>query len=184
MLPFPPERPDHSPVFVWAVQQQLLQKAEARLGTKDPAKEVYQPTFSDTGPCIINTPELDGARADLSRNAAGYWPTTVYELAHETVHLLDPIPGATIVLEEGVAEMFALEMVTTLAGEVFMSSLPSYADACNAMKKLTSDIYGAARRVRETCGALSRATRADISHLFPDAAPVLIEALTSQFKRV
>ncbi len=183
MLTFPPERPEHSPVMMWAVQQQLLQWAEVRLGSKDPMKAVYQPTFSDAGPRIINTPGLDGAFADLSFNAAGYWPTAVYELAHETVHLLDPISGSTIVLEEGVAETFALEMATLLGGEVFTSSLPSYVDACDAAKQLTCDIYGAARRVRETCGALSRASRPVLSLLFPDAAPALLEKLASEFER-
>lgn len=177
------ERPEHSPVFLWAIQQQLLQEAEARLGPKDHAKKIYQPTFSDLGPRIINTPEGDGAFADLSRNAAGYWPTAVYELAHETVHLLDPVPGNTNVLEEGIAETFALEMATLIGGKISKSSLPSYVDACHAVKRLTSDIYGVGRRVREKCGALSRASHADLSLVCPGAAPDLLEKLASGFKR-
>lgn len=90
MLSFPFERPDDAPVFLWSLQRRLLQDAEIRLGPKEPGKEIFQPTFSDTGPHVVNTPTLDGAFASLSRNAAGFWPTCVYELAHETVHLLNP----------------------------------------------------------------------------------------------
>lgn len=183
MFTFPAERPDQSPSFLWSIQQQLLQEAQVRLGSKDPTKSVYQPTFSDAGPRIINTPVLDGAFADLSLNAAGYWPTAVYELAHETVHLLDPISGNTNVLEEGVAETFALEMAATGAGELFTSSLLSYTHACNTVKSLGSDVYGSARRIRAKSGALNRATGSDISFLFPEAAAALIQELTSQFER-
>lgn len=183
MLTFPSEQPDNSPMFLWSLQQQLLQEAEARLGVKDPAKTVCQPTFSISGPHIINTQSSDGAFATLSPNAAGYWPTAVYELAHETVHLLNPTVGATTVLEEGIAETFALEMARTLGGTIMTSSIQSYADACNAVKQIASDIYAVGKGLRESCGALSRVTETDLLLSCPGADPVLAGRLVDQFKR-
>lgn len=183
VLTFPQERPEDSPAFLWSLQLQLLQEVEARLGTRDPDKKVYQPTFSDANPHIINTPSLDGAFAELSRNAAGFWPTAVYELAHETVHLLNPIAGNTIVLEEGMAETFAIEMAETLGGQIIVPSLESYAAACGAVKKLAGDVFGAGKKIRENCGALSRATPAELSLLFQEVDSALLDELSAQFQR-
>ena len=183
MLTFPSERPDNAPVFLWSLQRRLLQEAEARLGPGDSGKEIFQPTFSDTGPHVVNTPNLDGAFATLSRNAAGFWPTSLYELAHETIHLLNPTVGGTIVLEEGVAETFALEMAASLGGQIIISSLQSYTDACNAVKKLAADVFGAAKTVREKCGALSGATLQELSLLFPEVDTALLEELSASFQR-
>ena len=87
----PPPRED--PSALWSVQLQLLSLAEDTLGPRDISKVIYQPIFTDHDPNIRNTPNLDGAFAELSRNAEGYWPTVAKELAHETVHLLNPKPG-------------------------------------------------------------------------------------------
>ena len=85
--------PGQDPSALWSMQLQLLRLAEDTLGPRDASKVIYQPIFVEDGPHIRNTPNLDGAFAELSRNAEGYWPTVVKELAHETVHLLNPRPG-------------------------------------------------------------------------------------------
>ena len=82
--------PGQDPSAVWSLQLQLLELAEGALGPRDGSRVMYQPVFADTGPNIRNTPNLDGAFAELSRSAEAYWPSAVYELAHETVHLLTP----------------------------------------------------------------------------------------------
>ena len=89
-MQLPHTSPRNDPVALWAFQQNLLSIAEAALGARDTSKKIYQPGFTDDGPHIRNTPELDGAFAELSRNSECYWPTAIYEMAHETVHLLNP----------------------------------------------------------------------------------------------
>lgn len=135
--PFSNDRPDKSPAAVWQLQNMLLDKAQELLGPRID-KKIYQPTFSDKGANIINTPNMDGAFAVLSLNAAGYWPTTVYELAHETVHLLDPVRGCTNYLEEGVAVAFSVEMSHSLAGRRIEPTLAVYIEAwgwCSSCRK-------------------------------------------------
>ena len=69
--------PGQDPSALWTVQLQLLGLAEDTLGHRDVSKVIYQPVFADDGPHIRNTPNLDGAFAELSRNAEAYWPTVV-----------------------------------------------------------------------------------------------------------
>ena len=90
-MQLPQTSPRNDPVALWALQQNLLSIAEAALGARDTSKKIYRPGFTDDGPYIRNTPELDGAFAELSRHSESYWPTAVYEMAHETVHLLNPV---------------------------------------------------------------------------------------------
>ena len=58
----------------------------------------------------VTRQNLDGAFAELSRASECYWPTVVFEMAHETVHLLNPVPGNANNLEEGVAVAFSLRV--------------------------------------------------------------------------
>ena len=66
----PPPRED--PSALWSVQLQLLSLAEHILGPRDVSKVIYQPILTDHDPNIRNTPNLDGAFAELSRNAEEY----------------------------------------------------------------------------------------------------------------
>jgi hypothetical protein len=90
---FPNSRPDSEPALLWRLQGDLLLLAESKFGPRDNSKKVFQPIFVPDGPHLINTPTLDGAFVALSPSAAGYWPTAVYEMAHETVHLLNSDGG-------------------------------------------------------------------------------------------
>ena len=107
--------PREDPSAAWSLQLQLLRLAEDTLGPRDASKTIFQPVFADYGPYIRNTPNLDGAFAELSRNAEVFWPTTLYELAHETVHLLNPRPGTGNWLGEGIAVAFSQTMARTFA---------------------------------------------------------------------
>ena len=149
-LSFSPERPEHCPAGVWAIQQELLARAEALLGQRDRSKIICQPIFVENGP---NTPDLSGAFAALSMRAAGYWPTVVYELAHETVHLLNPVEGYTNWLEEGVAEAFAVEMSRILTTHPITTdaSYPAYVEALALVRRASRLMFrrsqgGASRR--------------------------------------
>ncbi len=100
--------PEHDQEGLLKLQEALLELAEQLLGDRDKSKIIYQPDFDVNGPYINNTPNLDGASARLSPNSKLYWPTVVYEMAHEIIHLLNPIVGYTNWLEEGIAVKFSI----------------------------------------------------------------------------
>lgn len=165
---FPSQRPDKSPSELWGLQLFLLSESENRLGVHETGKQVYQPTFSNNVPHIINTPKLDGAFACLSDNAAGYWPTALYELAHETVHLLNPVPGFTTYLEEGIAIHFAVDMSHNHSTHPQSPQNNAiYEEAWKLVKMLPDSPYIAAQSLREKYGALSSVKMEDILLLFP-----------------
>ena len=176
-LTFPALPPKDDPTTLWSLQQQLLAAAESRFGQRDTNKQIYQPIFRDDGPILINTPNLDGAFAALSQNAAVYWPTAVYELAHETVHLLNPIVGFANWLEEGIAVAFSIEMSSELTRHPqFPSEGSNYAIAMSLLQSLPKEYQEAAKLIRAEC-ALNSVTNDILQRLFPRTAPAILAKL-------
>jgi hypothetical protein len=180
MYRFEETLPQNSDAGVWQLQLFLLQEAEARLGPMDPSKKIYQPTFQNDGPRIINTPNFDGAFASLSMNAAVYWPTTLYELAHETIHLLNPIAGYSNYLEEGLAVAFSVEMSRTKTTHAMQPNDIYYATAWKLVLQLPGDPYVAGAKIRGSCGSLGNAESDSIKSLFPEIREGLAEELCKE----
>lgn len=174
--------PMNDPVGLWLLQLELMSTAEAMLGPRDGAKKIYQPQFTDNGPLLRNTPAMDGAYVELSRAGQSYWPTVVFELAHETVHLLNPIAGDTNNLEEGIAVAFSLHIQPSYGISVPIS-MPPYVHALQLVLALPDDPLKAARRVRQQVGALSAVTAHSLSKLFPAAPSAVLEELAGRFIR-
>ena len=170
MYNFSENSPEFDEPAVWALQNFLLAEAQERFGIRDEDKIIYQPTFGAEQPHIINTPDLDGAFACLSDNSKTYWPTTFYELAHETVHLLNPVVGYTNYLEEGFAVLFSVDMseeFTEHAQEPEQDDY-HYIEAWNLICELSDDLYTAAQNIREEFGSLGEVEVDGMIELFPD----------------
>lgn len=157
-------------------------RAEAALGPRDASKKLYQPQFSDGVPHIFNTNNPDGVIVRLSRNGECYWPTVVYEMAHETVHLLNPVSGDTNNLEEGVAVAFSL-IVQPNYGISIQTSMRSYLFALQLIATLPNGPPEAGRLVRECVGALSAPTVHDLEDLFPSVDRTILGKLVEEFER-
>ena len=157
--------------------------AEALLGIRDTTKQLCQPTFHQKGPFLRNTPNLDGAFAELSINAAGYWPTVVFELSHETVHLLDPVIGITNWLEEGAAVEFSVQMTRQLTNHP-MEPAPgsNYALARTLVAELPLQPLRSVGELRQRFGALSSISAEQISATFPSVSSHVAEQLASPCK--
>ena len=182
MTRFPDTYPGDDPPALWTLQQELLSLAESVLGPRDISKTIFQPQFDDDGPQIRNTSTLDGAFVELSRNAEYYWPTAVYEMAHETVHLLDPVPGNTNNLEEGVAVAFSL-WVQPIYGFHMETKMESYLYALKLVRMLHNNPLGAGKYIREHVGAISGCDERDLAELFPGVQRSVLTALASDFIR-
>ena len=182
LIQLPVTKPLDDPETLWALQVNLLSTAESMLGRRDQSKKIYQPQFSDDGPCIRNTPNLDGAFTELSRAGEFHWPTVVFEMAHETVHLLNPVPGNTNNLEEGVAVAFSLHVQPSF-GVCVQPSIPSYICALQLARMLPGGPLQAAERVRNRFGALNSITVQDLLGLFPSVGEAVLGRLAERFKR-
>lgn len=176
MFSFPTAKPMEDRVHVWTLQKLILSEAEIRFGPMNPAKKLFRPKFVENGPHVINTPSFDGGFAGLSMNAARYWPAFVWELSHETVHLLDPDVAGVPYLEEGFCEFFAIEMATPIKG--VPSSRPNaYVEAEHLVRSTFNSPYDAARQIRERFGRLRDATIQGMCDLFPEIPLEMIYAL-------
>ena len=181
-MQLPETHPQDDRNALWALQMALLSMAESVLGPRDTSKKIYQPQFSDTGPLLRNTPSLDGAFVELSRAGERYWPTVVFEMAHETVHLLNPTIGSTNNLEEGVAVAFSIS-VQPLYGISIRPSMKSYLDALQLVSMLPGGPLEAARRVRAGVHALGDVKLQDLEDVFPSVDKVVLRKLAEGFIR-
>ena len=180
-MQFPTTNPVDDPLALWALQLELLGQAETLLGPKDQSKKVYQPQFTDHGPNLRNTPNRDGAFVELSRAAETDWTETVFEMAHETVHLLNPVAGYTNNLEEGVAVAFSLH-VQPIYGINVRPVTTAYDYPHDLVCRLPGGPLAAGRRVRLEIGALSAATPETLCNLFPELDREVAADLTRPFR--
>ena len=119
-------------------------------------------------PIYATRPNLDGAFAELSRNSECYWPTVIFEMAHETVHLLNPVPGNDKCLGEGVAVAFSVYVQTLFGLQPQPIGLASYRRALELVCRLPKGPLEAARQVRAAVGTLSQVTAQHLEDLFPE----------------
>ncbi|MFL9814551.1 hypothetical protein D7241_14960 [Stutzerimonas sp. VN223-3] len=181
MYQFPEYPPIKSKPDMWALQNFLLKKAEELIGAKDQTKTIFQPTFEGDRPCIMNSVQGDGAWASLSSNASNYWPTALYELAHETIHLLDPTIGFTNYLEEGIAVAFSLELSRSQTNHPMpVPTDKFYGRALELVNKLPENPFVSAREIRKKCQKLSLAKPQDLKELFPEIDEETAHALCSE----
>lgn len=181
MLKLPLTPPVQSIADLWSAQLLLLKKAEDLLGARDVSKKISPPKFGENGPYIRNTSDLNGAFTVLSSNAKGYWPTAIFELAHETVHLLNPVVGTTNWLEEGIAVAFSVHMTEDLVNVSMPITDPKYRDAYKLIQRFEEPYFTVARKIREAVGALSLADNETLQHLFPSADNHLLQKLVTNF---
>ena len=181
-MKLPQTNPRDDPDALWALQLELLATAESVLGIRDLSKKILRPRFTDDGPRIYNTPKLDGAEVGLSRNGECYWPTVIFEMAHETVHLLNPITGDANYFEEGVAVAFSLSAQAVYGVRVPVS-MQSYQYALQLVSALPGGPLEVGRRVRDRVGGLNVATEQDLTELFPGTDRVILSKLAERFVR-
>ena len=170
-MQLPSTVPEHDPPGLWALQQQLITLAEQLLGERDRTKTIYQPSFHENGPHLRNTPALDGAFVELGKGSKVYWPTVVYEMAHETVHLLNPTVSHTNWLEEGVAVEFSIHVQNLYKVPVQSPAPGPYLEALTMVRLLPGGTFAAAKEVREAVAAFNVLSYQQLSTLFPTCDP-------------
>ncbi len=179
-MKLPNSVPETDPSALWALQQELLGLAEQLVGKRDQSKRIFQPTFHENGPHIRNTPSLDGAFVELGSGSKVYWPTVVYEMAHETIHLLNPTVGYTNWLEEGVAVEFSIHVQREFGLLIQSPSSGPYREALEMVRVLPDGVFRAAYRVREVSGSLSAASFELLSSLFSGFDLTVLRRLAEQ----
>lgn len=167
---------------LWRLQMELMAEAERFFGSRDQSKKIYQPSWDVDWPHVRYTPNKDGAFAELGFNAKTDWKMVVYQLAHETVHLLDQHGGKqTHLLEEGAAVRFSLDMMRKYGFDT--AGLPkanTYKTALTLFDSLGNEPYLIAKDLRVKCGNFISFDAAAIKAKCPDVSENIISEMLSK----
>lgn len=178
--------PFDDPETMWQMQLELLALAEDIFGPRNPIYRLDKPLFRETGPTIRYGNTLRSVAVELSFNGRWYWPTIVFEMAHETIHLIDPVIGNSNYLEEGAAVAFSLHAQALYGLEVYGREANGpqdepYICALHLLHELPGDALEAAGRIRRETGPLSAVKPEELLNLFPDLDSQVADAMTARF---
>lgn len=139
--------------YTWTLTTRLgdmLLQAERLYGPRD---QSWTPLGVEFGP---DTPQNwypgtgKHVAIQLSKNALNDPAIACYQLAHECIHLLSPLPGPVApVLEEGLATVFSEYYVFRHFGQRITAVLPSYQDAADKVRKLIDAVPDAVKLLRQ-----------------------------------
>lgn len=168
-MKLPDTKPQCDPEALWSLQLELLTRVEAYFGKRDSSIVLCQPRFHDCDrPEIQFTPDNFGVFAVLGCDAKFNWSYALYQLSHETVHLLDPVfRGMGNFLEEGVAVAISLHFSRLYGLNFIAPSTGMYRNALNLVNELPEGAILSARRIRMELGKFSGVTRDDLIQLYP-----------------
>ena len=176
------------------MQQDLLDWAEELFGKRDMTWNLCPSMFGERNPHIF-PPDPEPLRLvmiKLGRGAHEKWTIALYQMAHEVIHLLNPLhpkQGKASYLEEGVACCFSsyVQRRSSKQGSDFLrDNLPVYQYAQKLVKRLPCGDIAAAKRIRKEMPpgtSFSSVTAKDLLRIFSTLNIEHAEALTSRFDR-
>lgn len=169
--------PKNNPEKLWELQNVLLKDAELKLGNK--AKEVIicQPCFDSE----LSQPQIfyygNGIGARLTERASCDWQLTVFQLAHETIHLLKSRDYRdSNFLEEGIAVLFSLYACQNQINV----SLEKYERALSLVNNFNNP-YEAAKKIRQKYVELSEVKQDELLSMFPSMDIEIAKILCTKF---
>lgn len=187
----PEEPPVDSPEKAWELQCRLDALAQELYGVRNPLITLNPPIFTDDP----NAPQVGfskgGAHAELTRKAANDWSFCIYQLSHETIHLLDPRrrppygKGANY-LEEGVAVEFSLLVTKQISPEfITLGTGPEslkYKEAKNRLMKTgIKDFHGKLKAMRDRAGHFADVSSDIVQLIAPSCKGKNATKLTESF---
>lgn len=176
------QRPDGSPA--WTLTTCLghfLAEAECLLGPRDRSWTVLGVEFFGDRPCTWFPGDRRHLAVRLSLSAAHDPKRALFQLAHETVHLLAPVQlGQATVLEEGLAAWFADQQSHNL-GLDMVDSTASYRDAATLAAHLVTLWPEAIRQTRHDQPVISEIAPEQLLKAAPGLDPAKADALCRRF---
>ena len=166
----------------WDLFHSLLTDAESALGPRDNKYSVVDIVQSADGPNMKL--EDNEITIIVGPNVQAYQPTLISNIAHETVHTLNPISGYASWLEEGAAIHFELNTIERMFGYAerrhFFDHLPeTYKLALTDYEQLLEIDSEAGKTVRMS-STLSTVSAAQLRQWFPVVDERLVQRLVER----
>lgn len=170
--------------FSWTLASrlgQLLATAEERYGSRDREFTILGAEFRDGAPGIWFPGNRGHVVVQLGCSCLMNEVAALHQLAHECIHLLNPIPTAASVLEEGLATWFARERVRALLKTEVNVTDPRYRGAEELVTPLMAGYPDGIRQIRAVVPSLSSVDAGLLASVYPFLPPELVERLTAKF---
>ena len=151
----------------------LLEIAERQFGLRDGAWSVGAVQIHSNGPYLNPDRGRMVATVYVNPYVNNHLPNLFAQIAHETIHLLNPGPLTVNCLEEGIACIFQDQIVLERFGNAELKHQLSYRDsgyknAKSLVERLHAFDDNAFMLIRSRVGAFHRATPSDLIDLFAD----------------
>lgn len=170
----------------------FIQEMEKRYGDRDRSWTFTGVEFYDDGPEVWfpgsgESPPRRHIAISLGAGVFSDRQRTVYQLAHECVHLLAPLPGGGApVIEEGLATVFAEDMIEDWCDHPDKQAYTQdtrYIAAAARVRELLGCAPDAIRRLRAIQPAFSRMTADIFAGAGLNVPSDLVEALLAGFPK-
>ncbi len=160
---------------------QILEMVESEFGPRDKRYTILGIEFRNGVPQIWFPENCGNVVIQLSREAMQEPKRALFQLAHESVHLLDPHAGGANLLEEGTATRFALHYITTEFRCPYRTGDQRYDEASCLVQKLVNARPDALKELRRLHGPLRGVTAAQIRDIALELECSIAERLAQDF---
>ncbi len=172
--------------YTWTLASRLsalLNEVEQRFGSRDHLFTIVGIEFREGGvPQCWFPGNRKHVVIQLSTSCLADVRRSVFQLAHECVHLLNPVlSGTASVLEEGLATLFSLQQTEALFGSRYPVGDAAYERAAQLVGPLLRADAGAIQRLRSDGKSLSAVTAADVRNVYPDLPDDHVDELCQRF---
>jgi len=162
---------------------QMFEMAEQRFGPRDKSYTILGVEFRAGLPQIWFPGSQKRVIVQLDSSSMNDPNLPLFQLAHQSVHLLTPVlPADTSVLEEGLATYFSKEYMAAHIGGVWLTVDQKYDRAEVLARKLLLLNIDAIKALRKLVSAISQATAQNILKICPGLSPQLAEQLVVPFQ--
>lgn len=170
----------------WTLTTRLgdfLAKAETRFGSRQMDWTILGSEFFGDIPCVWYPGNRKHVAIRLTESARYDFNQALFQLAHETIHLLSPNgSGPALVIEEGIATLFAEEMMAELKIEGMHAS-DNYIEALNLTRPLLSSHPDLIRGLRSLCPRIQDFTPDLVLSKAPELSTNMAHRLCDLFSR-
>jgi hypothetical protein len=170
--------------FTWTLTSrlgQLLHLAESQFGPRDRSFAILGAEFREGGPQTWFPGDRRHVAIQLGMNTLTQPFRAFFQLAHETVHLLDPHPYGTNNLEEGIATRFQVDFMKSEFDLDYPIGDPKYEKACDLVTNMLTLRCNSAKELRLLYGPWRSISADQISAVCPGIDSSIAEELAKPF---
>lgn len=151
----------------------IISEAEELFGARDTSFSINEAILyhNKTPRVVVATEPNNLCIVYLSDGSQNRWDCFMYEMAHESVHLLNPQKISASYLEEGVAVWFSMMMCKKYS---YVCNKPTgkYRQAYELLLKISDDVPSVVRIIRAKFPNLTDLNADDLQTTFPSLTPI------------